>query len=245
MKPKLLIALGDSFTEGWGNYDPTKLAEFLLGNKDISHNPNWATPLPEDRIDKFHEMLFLSKSRFLEYSWPNVLKEMMGFDRVINLGRGGSGPSGQVKRFLSGYGEVDFSVGYDVTVIWLVPSSSRISFFINGLVKDIHINNNRNEYSKLITGLLELMKNPEEDLHLERDFYIQIIKYFCQLRGYKFYFDFLFKEGADRNVSYLQEDAYLNIKFPQLTPENTSFCSHFNEIGYAELANNIFDRLKL
>ena len=36
MKPKLLIALGDSFTEGWGNYDPVKLQEFLEKNKDIS-----------------------------------------------------------------------------------------------------------------------------------------------------------------------------------------------------------------
>jgi hypothetical protein len=245
MKPKLLIALGDSFTEGWGNYDPVKLQEFLEKNKDISHNPDWASPLPEDRIDGFHEMLFASKSRFLEYSWPNVLKQMAGFDRVINVGRGGTSVSGQLKRFMANYGEIDFSNEYDVTLIWLIPSSLRISFFINGLVQDIHLKDTRKQYSKLVVDLMELMNNPEDDLHLERDFYIQIIKYFCQAKNYKFYFDFVFKEGVDRQVKYLQESGYLNIKFPEFTPYNTSFCLHFNELGYSQLAKNIFDRLTI
>lgn len=228
MKKKLLIALGDSFTAGWGNYDPEKLDIFL--NKS-----------PQEKKEYFPELLASSESRFLEYSWPNLLKYKMPFDEVINLGLGGSSVSGEVKRFISKYGDSDFTNKYEVTLIWLVPTAERISFFINGEVEDIQLSSPK--YSTLISELIQTMENPQLDFMFETDFYIKIMKHFCQLKNYNFYFDFVYKFNNNTNISYLDHPSYLNITHPDFNARTTAFCGHYNEVGYEELAKNIYNSL--
>jgi len=228
MKNKLLIALGDSFTAGWGNYNPEKLNIFLNKNS-------------QDRKEHFSELLNSSESRFLEYSWPNILKHKMLFNEVINLGLGGSSVSGQMKRFISEYGNTNFNDKYDVTLIWLVPTAERISFFINGGVEDIQLSSPK--YDKLLRELINTMENPELDFILESNFYIKLMEYFCQLKNYKFYFDFVYKFNNSKGVSYLTHPSYLNIDHPNFNYNNTAFCGHYNELGYTELAKSIQDNL--
>lgn len=228
MKDKLLITLGDSFTAGWGNYDPEKLDIFL--SKDT-----------QDKKEYFPELLKSSESRFLEYSWPNVLKNKMSFDEVMNLGLGGSSVSGQIKRFISKYGDSNFTDKYEVTLIWLVPTAERISFFINGEIEDIQLSSPK--YSTLVSELIQMMENPQRDFILETDFYIKMMKYFCQLKGYNFYFDFVHKFNNNTEISYLNHPSYLNIDHPEFNASTTAFCGHYNEVGYAELAKNIYNSL--
>ena len=67
MKPKLLITLGCSLTEGVGCYNLDLLPK----------NPNQ---------DYFLDLKLEKHSkRFLKYGWPNVLGNHLNYDLVINM----------------------------------------------------------------------------------------------------------------------------------------------------------------
>lgn len=237
-KPKMLIAIGDSFTHGWGNYDPDELKIFLSKHK------NAPAPDPSEEFAKdFHTLFSKSESRIFEYSWPNLLKIKLGYDKVLNLGRGGSSVAGNVKRFIMDYGEHNFSTDYDVTLIWMIPTATRIGFFINGNVQDILLNSAVTEHSELVKSLLKLMSNPDSDFKLEQSFYIRIMRLICQLYGYKFIFDFTFGARGGLREEYINTPEFLDNTFPTFTAHNRAYDGHFNELGYKQLADNIYNSL--
>ena len=85
MKPKLLITLGCSWTEGVGCYVPS-----VYYNASTAVTFNDIEPL----ISKYHDK---NKKNFHEFGWPNRLGKKLAFDKVINLGVGGSSNSTAVK----------------------------------------------------------------------------------------------------------------------------------------------------
>ena len=110
MKPKLLITLGCSWTEGIGIYD-TKL------------DPKTNKIIYSIDINKIHEL-----------SWPNRVGKKLGFNKVINLGEGKGSHSSQVKKFYEYVKNQNFR-DYDVLLIFLMTDPIRISIYKNGSIK--------------------------------------------------------------------------------------------------------------
>lgn len=118
MKKRLLITLGCSLTEGVGCYDYT-----LLGNNSIEETIP-GTPAH----DLFYQK---NRPRFHELGWPNRLGKKLGYDKVINLGSGGTGNSTHLKLFVDKISSriEEYRREYDIFVIWLMTDPSRFSFY--------------------------------------------------------------------------------------------------------------------
>lgn len=232
-KPKLLITLGCSFTEGVGCYDPKTL---------VKNNVN----------QNIHDMLYMkNKNRFHEYSWPSQLQKMLNYDELINLGLGGSSTSGNLKVFFEKYRDVNFSEKYDVLIIWFVPQSSRFSFYRNGHVVNIMPSMNRNVYNrytyKLGLEYINFIGNLNLDPTLDQLFYIKVMEDHCKLKNYNFLFTLTDPISENLyNKLYDGKCIMLNGKSPlpnvYENPHLKSLaCDHPNEKGYEIVAQTFFN----
>jgi len=119
VKKNLLITLGCSLTEGVGCYGdisdhPSKLYNFLKGTER------------KRVVDRFHE-----------FGWPNRVGRKLGYDKVLNLGNGGSGNSLHLKLFVDKIvPKLDqIKKDYKVFVIWLMTDPTRFSFYTDKHIK--------------------------------------------------------------------------------------------------------------
>ena len=113
MKKNLLITLGCSFTEGVGCYDPA-----LNPNKVLVYD------LPP-------EAKKITIERFHERGWPNEVGRRLGFNKVLNLGLGGTANEGHLKVFVDKFiPQVrKLSKDYNLYLIWLMTIPNRIGLF--------------------------------------------------------------------------------------------------------------------
>ena len=103
-KKNLLITLGDSWTEGVGNYEPTALLDYQK-NK-ISQQELYSI---SDKLRYFYKE-----------AWPTFLSEKLDYD-LINLGQGGDANSATAKKFICDFDEnmeFDSSKYEKVTVLF-------------------------------------------------------------------------------------------------------------------------------
>ena len=113
MKKRLLITLGCSLTEGVGCYDysinPDKLHFGHLNDRNKKRT-----------LDNFHKE-----------GWPNRVGKGLNFDKVINLGSGGSSNSTHLKLFVDKIKtQIDkLHKEYDVFLIWMMTEPTRFSFY--------------------------------------------------------------------------------------------------------------------
>jgi len=226
MKKKLLITMGCSFTEGVGCYDVSNMDELKFYGD-----------LPKEQF--IHQT-----NNFHKLGWPNRLGKKLGYDKVINLGLGGSSISGQVKQFSEKYLDKDFSE-YDVLLVWLLTDPSRISFYSNGMINCIVSNSNEpiyNEYIKLIDITLDTI--------LEQIFYIKMMENICENKGYQLLITPLLKNKLiEQLYSLYVSDYYLTHPLTSIPGEIISnkkyWCNipegdcHFNEDGYEYMANRM------
>lgn len=232
MKKRLLISLGCSWTEGVGCYDYDILP-------DTFFDSNFYNTYPSKKIKILEKKL---KDRYHEFGWPNRVGKKLGFDKVINLGRGASSNSGHIKTFLEFLDENDVSQ-YEVLVLWMMTDSSRFSFYVGNEVQDF-LNSHTidfpiyKEYVKQVAS--------EYDYLLEQIFYMKVLENICENKG----FDLLMTSWSPTiedipktyKSKYLLENGnyFLNI------PDKSYFspCFHPNEIGYEWMANKLVEVIK-
>lgn len=245
-KPKLIITMGCSYTEGVGCYDPNTLLKDSNGEylNFLKHG---------DKLLE-NKTYLKNKDRFHQYGWPSVLQKLLNYDELINLGLGGGSTSGNLKVYFEKYSHLNLSDNYDVLFVWLLPQASRFSFYRNGHVVNIIPSMNRNLYNKYTYNLgLEYVKflgNIDYDPMLEQLFYVKIMEDHCKLKNYNFLF------GLTDNSS---ENLYKNMYFSEslmLDGKNcivdvnkykdlkSLICDHPNEMGYEFMAKSFFDWIK-
>jgi hypothetical protein len=230
-KKKLLITVGDSFTEGVGCYGD------LVSNQNISFK--------ELTIEYYQKSL----DRFHEYGYPNELGRLLNYDKVINLGFGGSAPMSNVKYFFERYIDKDFS-DYEVFVFWLIPSFFRASFYSNGrILSKIPSSKISGTIDKFDFHYMELISKGNIDLNvtLETIFGIKIMEFVCKSKNYDFLYTIVdvkqmsvFKE-IYQSENYIQDfNVFEGIDYKS----EFSPCLHPNELGYKKVAKNIYDKIK-
>ena len=106
---KLLVTLGDSWTEGSGIFDPVLIPHFH--NKEIT----WVdlnTRSREYRADK---------------TWPYIVAKKLNLE-LLNLGYAGASNSSSAKQFI-----IDIKINSanyeEIIVLWLLSSRYRVGFF--------------------------------------------------------------------------------------------------------------------
>lgn len=231
MKKKLLITLGDSFTEGVGCYDYTK--------PESTYNI-----LNEYQLNRFHEL-----------GWPNRIGKKLNYDKVINLGWGGSSNSAHVKLFVEKILPRNFS-DYDVLVIWMLTSPERFSFYSNGQISQFlpSLILDGEEGSKLEEAYIYEIKDLQEDSILETVFYIRCLEQMCQNNSFDLFItswcdatfinkiktrydsQYFMKSVNNEPIAFLPYNKYEIYK--------SKICGHPNEDGYEQFAINMFESIK-
>jgi hypothetical protein len=230
MKPKLLITLGCSFTEGMGCYDYSKIPP----SKSDSQLPK--------------EQLEYQSNRFHELGWPNRLGKKLNYDKVINLGLSGSSTSGQSKQFYEKYLDKDFS-NYDVLVIWLLSDPSRISFYSDSMIKNTMPASPGG--SLLENGYIEFIFDIKKDTLLEQLYYIKTIQQVCENKGYSL---LLAHSNVDMEIelkNIYKSNFYFSNEIEDFFGKGMSdskylskICSHPNEDGYELLSQRMFNQIE-
>jgi len=230
-KPKLLITMGCSFTEGVGCYDVSKMDEL------------------KSYVSLPYEQFIHQTNNFHKLGWPNRVGKKLGYDKVINLGLAGSSNSGQVKQFSEKYLDKDFSE-YEVLIIWLLTEPSRISFYSGGTILDIVPKSNNTLYNEYVRTIQDITI----DTTLEEIFYIKMMEQICENKGYSLLISPLTSYiSHDSLYSIYKSKYYLNPS--PISPTEEIFdrkylCdipkgdTHFNELGYEKLSNNIMDNIR-
>lgn len=230
MKKKLLITLGDSFTEGIGCYDYRKPeSTYHIG-------------------DEYHQ------NRFHELGWPNRLGKKLNYDKVINLGWGGSSNSAHVKLFVEKILPHDFSE-YDVLVIWMLTSPERFSFYSNGEISQFlpGLVVEGEEGTKLEQAYIHEIKDLYEDSILETVFYIRCLEQMCQNNS----FDLLITSWCDGNfienikrrypskyfMKWVNNKPIAFLPYDEYEIYKSRVCGHPNEKGYEQFAINMMESI--
>jgi len=243
MKPKVLITLGCSFTEGHGCYIEPFPYYINISDKERYY-------IEEENRNILEKNYEQQLENFRKHSWSYFLGKNLGFDRVINLGLCGSSNDAHLKIFFD-YLENN-KLGYsDVLIIWYMTEPSRFSFYINGKVKSYM------PTTKEVTGIekeyLKEIGNIDSDPILEQKFYIKAMESFCKLNN----FDLIL---TSINPTYkllhkiYQTNSYLEPYPFHLQPPRTSidsetleyysFCSHPNQKGYMWIADKMAKGIK-
>jgi hypothetical protein len=250
-KKKLLITMGCSLTEGYGCFD-TSTFDYIPEKPLVEYN-------------KFYEIIIKNKPNFHVNSWPYRLQRKIKYDTLINLGKGGSSTSGQLKSFIEKYFYKDFSDEYDVLVIWALPESSRISFYRNGKNIDIITSmleekrkwrNFEEVYFDLGESYVSFMGDTLLDPMLEQSFYVKCMSLICSQKKYQFLFttfggigDTDYKKNIislypNEGNLYLKQKRNLFPNFIENPNMKSLVCGHPNDIGYEYVSDVIFETIK-
>ena len=241
LKKKLLITMGCSHTQGLGCWDMNLPypAGFNARHKEFGY---WTE---------------FNRNRFHELGWPNRLGKKLGYDKVINLGQGGSSTSAQLKRFMLKYVDKEFSE-YEVLVSWLVTESLRTSFFRDGACESLMANVFDNDKKTLFDSIYKFISEngKRTDVHTTLDYvreeYInrKVVKTICELKGWNFISFHTQTHQYGDMIRYIYGDdkthSFTDIGFIHENDENliSKFCGHFNEDGYEMISNNMFNWIK-
>lgn len=238
MKPKLLITLGCSWTEGVGCYYPP-----------INYNINTPSDYVE-KIDVIEKYRNENLHNFHKYGWPNKLGIKLGFDKVVNLGYGGASNSYSIKILYEYLAQANIEK-YETLIVWLMTEPVRFSFYIDGKLKNyLKIDGIENP---LAAAYLDEITSIDLDPLLEHKFYLKTLETLCELKNiglvvtswnnsykdlYKIY----------KSKSYLHKTPIV-LEPPLIKNENGdlknySFCSHPNENGYEWIANEMIKGIK-
>lgn len=253
MKPKLLITMGCSVTEGYGCFDKDSF-DYIPGKKFFEY-------------DNFSEIFETNRVNFHSKGWPPRLQKKLKYDKLINLGLSGSSTSGQLKMFIEKFYGTNLSEKYDVLVFWLLTHQSRISFYSNGINVDIlpHLTNETQkvqkfskEYIEIGKGYLNFFKDINLDGLLEQSFYVKLMDIVCKEKGFNFLFTAMEPKyvGNERYAeSFLklfpEEPNLYSINSVDVIPDKKETekwsildCGHPNELGYEHVSNELYKLIK-
>lgn len=242
MKPKLLITLGCSYTEGVGCYDEEEVKKLLLSGIDPRKN---------------YDFYVRSRDRFHKFGWPANLQKMLKYDKLINLGKGGTSNTQHLKKFIEEFSENNLSEQYDVLIIWFMTFPSRISFYRHGrlesVIPSINIDGEPNSFKKMRDAYSSFINDENLDPALEQLFCLKTIRTICKGFNYNFLFsnadyvsNLTLKQLYNTNVNLNDglQNIYGETSFLQhiSDPQYHSLlrCHHPNEKGYKIIADKMF-----
>lgn len=231
-KKKLLITSGDSYTEGAGCFDFSK----------IPHHIKHIDDLPEE--EAIHQSYYSH-----EFGWPNRLGKKLNYDKVINLGLGGSGQSAHVKLFFEKIIGNDFS-DYEVLVIWMLSEPARFSFYSNGILSQFLPNTYGNDSHELEIAYIKNIKNIFYDSILETIFYIKCMEQVCENNKFNLLItswerqSFAEIKNKYKSKFYFNETDGFIANVPTEGEYKSRICSHPNEKGYELISENMFNSIK-
>lgn len=227
MKKKLLVTLGDSYTEGVGCYDMTRMPEGVKYNGLKK----------EDR--EYQE------ERFHRLGWPNRVGKALGFDKVLNLGLGGSSISFSAKMLVEKVvGNPNYS-DFDIFIIWMGTEPTRFSFFDGYTLKNFRPSNDPHT-SSFSREYLNCIKDPTLGGLNEQVFYTKVVEQVCQNNSYR-----LLIVNWNKTIEQfmrLYPSKYLLFPEPlsvlsrirfQDPQDFSPICRHPNENGYKKIADMI------
>lgn len=236
MKRRLLITLGCSFTEGVGCYD------FNI-NPDGKHY----TLLPlQDKLK--------TQKKFHELGWPNTVGKSLGFDKVLNIGAGGTANSTHLKLFVDKVLPRINSIKkeYDIFLIWVMTEPSRFSFYTNDSIFNFipsGVGDYRNSnYFKMEHAYLVDMPEVTEGPSREQAFLIKLSEFMFSSLGIEFIYsswspEFLKIYEYVNSVHFLDPSPHY-IEVSQNINDLSPICNHPNEKGYEKMANKIIPLVK-
>lgn len=237
MKKSLLITLGCSITEGVGCYDYS-----INPKKELYHN------VPETKKKKLRD-------RFHKYGWPNRVGAKLGYNKVLNLGIGGTGNSVHLKLFVDKILPKleQLKKEYSIYTLWMMTEPTRFSFYTPNSIRffhparaGLHQSTNSLEESYLNT-MPEFKIGPaREQVHL-----IKLSEYMFSSIGIPIAYTSW--TAAFQNVYQLYQtpnflsphakDQFYNFDKSKLS--QVPGCGHPNEEGYEYMANRIVRLLKI
>lgn len=227
-KKNLLITIGDSWTEGVGNYNPELIKDFKKG----------------DRMSD--EMYTANKPYFGENSYGAVLANLLDCD-LINLGRGGASNATTVKDFINGH-DLNYLERYDsVTVIFLMTEWARLGLYSNGYITDFSVNGVGEVAMKFALHYVEHIYGGDMDGMLEAKFFVKALDAFCKTKSYKFLYGQAFTNitefdkiyNSSNNLhNYMEERSFSKVLE---YPTDYAMCGHPNQRGYKIIAKRIYD----
>lgn len=226
----ILITMGCSFTQGDGCWDYSILKETPFNSRNYNE-------LTDSEKSIFHQK---NSNNFLNKGWPSQLQEMLGYDELYNLGKGGASNSESVKILMEDLYYRDFSE-CNVLLIWMVSFNHRISFYIDGSTKTFPSDSNMYmEYVKSINDI-------DLDPRFESYFYIKIVKELCDKNNW----NFLFRSVDGNENSFIEKyndyniikNHHIDVPIPWPTDEDkiSKICTHPNEYGYSDISKYFYN----
>lgn len=237
-KPRLLITIGDSLTEGTGCYDLELIKKHNITQQDNYYNYN----NPYNK--KFEEFYNNSIEGFHELGWPNKLGKKLNYDKVINIGASGSSTSAHLKLFVEKILPKNLSK-YDVLVIWMLTDSQRISFYTNGKITGFNAGTElHNEYVNTSSDIFY-------DSTLETIFYIKCMEEICKNNNFDLLITAFGRPAFNQIRSMYDSKYYMKENDGELTflcsldaSQMSSICQHPNEFGYEIFSENMFESIQ-
>tara|TARA_R110002153_G_scaffold46791_1_gene132127 strand:- start:175 stop:1017 length:843 start_codon:yes stop_codon:yes gene_type:complete len=237
-KPRLLITVGDSLTEGVGCYDLELIKTHNITQQENHFNYN----NPYNK--KFEEFYDKSMEGFHELGWPNNLGKKLNYDKVINIGASGSSSSAHLKLFVEKILPKNLSQ-YDVLVIWMLTDPRRISFYSDGKIRGFHVGTNlHNEYINSSSGIIF-------DSNLETIFYIKCMEEICENNNFDLLITSFGRQSFNEIRSIYDSKYYMKEINGELTficslnsNQISSLCPHPNQFGYDYFSKNMFESIQ-
>lgn len=226
--------MGDSLTEGVGCYDYTKMSDTSKTYHELPPN-------------EFQYQL----NRFHEQGWPNRLGNKLNYDRVINLGWGGSSNCAHLKLFVEKILDKDFSK-YDVLVVWLLSDPVRFSFYTDYELWQYNPAMDEKYTGPLERGYLESIKEMENSSIIETIFYIKCFEQICENKNFNLQITSWEKDSLDKIFKIHQskyemksaDSNYIALDFFENEDLKSKVCFHPNERGYELIAENMYKSIK-
>jgi len=253
-KKKLLITLGDSFTEGVGCWDYKLFStEMITLINDWTIDRGYILYSNSKHFDNVKKSDH--KNNFHLRGWPNKLGKKLKFDMVVNMGNSGDSNSAQSKKFYNKYINNELN-DWDVSVVWLLTFPDRFSFYTgDGITSYQSADTSPNRlseyyYKELIN--LSIHTKYESDIFIELStnresvYHINTVETLCKLKGYKLYL-FTYDDNVFNSLKneYTGKSLINNASENPIKPPfgfndfNSKLCGHFNEDGYEHIAENM------
>ena len=228
----LLIAIGDSWTAGFGVYTDEQI------NLWTKNGRRW---LPQ---------LLQLERESMALSYPSQLANLLNCD-FINIGMGGCSNSAAAKRLLNHFDNNYKNKYKKVIVIWLLTDPNRISFYSDSCIKSWSLGQ-----GWISKAYFKDVWKSNNDGFLETAFYLKAVYNFCRANGYLFFYGTGFTVIHDLNLLVNIDQCNLNNmlsieNFQRMLSENdinkdlfSPICTHPNEKGYKLIAEKIFTVIK-
>ena len=248
--------MGCSHTEGYGCWDETTFSDEML-LKLKKHTPDNPFFGNDNSNIKFHtrELISKNKNNFKTKGWPANLAKLLGISDILNLGKGASSNSGQVKEFFKRNLHENPYSEYDVTLVWLMTEPFRISFYVNREIENYMIDSHpiwKEYFREIISHHSKDLINgiPVEDPTLESVFYFNIMKTVCIKNNWNFHafpLTNVFSEYFRKHESSdnFHENGIMPLKDDNNLKLYSHVCGHLNETGYQHVAECMYSKIKL